>query len=209
MSNHLGEFVQSRRETQGLTRYEVARRLGYKNLTKGSRRLTDLEEGRQVHKDFLVRLMSLFEIEPLVVQELIERDRQDFIVAWNKWADEPIPISVTIRLIPGFFGGTNLPEAVKTEEQAIAFGVETATRMKKKVFVVISRRKSRSTIHEDGRVDGPIRWSTPEHSATPYMSLGKSKFLPSHIGHERQENGHAPSRDRSKAGQALWCPPSE
>jgi transcriptional regulator with XRE-family HTH domain len=175
MSNHLGEYIKAQREELGLGRSEVARLLGYENVNKGSRRLHSVEEGRWISRDFLLRLMGVLQIEPRVVQELIDRDRQEHVAAWEKWADEPVPMSVSVRYIPGFFGGINLPDDVMTPEQAVAFGVETAQRLRKKVVVVVSRRVS-YTIHEDGRVDGPFV-ATPDSSVMPYMALGKQRFL--------------------------------
>src|SRR5690242_11889706 len=110
MSNHLGNYLRSRRDELGLRRSEVARLLGYDNVNKGSRRLRDLEEGRWANRDFLLRLMGLLRIEPQVVQDLIGRDRQEYVDAWNKWADEPVPMHAAVRYVPGFFAGIGIPD---------------------------------------------------------------------------------------------------
>jgi transcriptional regulator with XRE-family HTH domain len=191
MSNHLGDYLKARREQLGLRRSEVARLLGYENAGKGSARLNSLEEGRWVSQDFLLRLMGVLQIEPQVVQELIDRDRQEYVAAWNKWADEPVPMHAAVRYIPGFFAGIDLPGDVTRPEQALAWAVETAQQKNKKIVLVISRRES-WTVHEDGRADGPFV-ATPDEKAQPWMALGKTPFLP---GLGRSEN--ITSDDRSR-----------
>jgi transcriptional regulator with XRE-family HTH domain len=175
MNNHLGDYLKARREQLGLSRNEVVRRLGYTNLNRGSRRLCNVEEGRWINLDFLRRLMGVLQVEPQVVQELIDRDRQEYVAAWNRWADEPIPMQAVVRCIPGFMAGIKMPDDVTTPEQAVAWAVETAKRVHKKIIVVASRRVS-YTIHEDGRLDGPFI-ATPDNDVMPYMSVGRTRFL--------------------------------
>ena len=176
MSNHLGEYIKARREQLGLRRSEVARLLGYENVNKGSARLHSVEEGRWVSRDFLVRLMNVLNIEPHVIEDLIDRDRQEYVAAWEAWANEPVPMHAAVRYVPGFFAGIDLPGDVTTPEQAVAWAVETAKRLNKKVVLVVSRRVS-WTIHEDGRADAI--YATPDSSGMPWMALkGETLFLP-------------------------------
>lgn len=176
MSNHLGDYIKARREQLGLRRSEVARLLGYENVSKGSARLHSVEESRWISRDFLVRLVGVLHLEPRVVQDLIDRDRQEYIAAWETWVNEPTPMHAAIRHVPGFFAGIDLPDTVTTPEQAVAWAVETAKRLNKKVVLVVSRRVS-WTIHEDGRADGPFN-ATPDSSGMPWMALGQTPFLP-------------------------------
>jgi len=108
MNNHLGKYIKHRREELGLGRSDVARLLGYENVSKGSARLHSVEEGRWINRDFLVRLMGVLQIEPKVVDDLIDRDRQEYVANWNRWADQPTPMQAAVRYIPGFFAGIAL-----------------------------------------------------------------------------------------------------
>lgn len=182
--NHLGEYIRSRRENLGLRRSAVAKLLGYENVSKGSRRVHDLEQGQATNRDFLLRLIAVLQIEPQVVQELINRDRHDYVEAWNRWADQPTPMHAAIRLIPGFIVGIDLPKGITSPEQAVAWAVETAIRRRMKTFIVVSRRLS-FTVHEDGRVDDIH--ATPDDNAMPWMALGKT-FLPNLGGSESIES---------------------
>jgi transcriptional regulator with XRE-family HTH domain len=175
MNNHLGSYFRARRLEKGLSLGQVARLLGYENINKGSRRVHDLEQGRGASRGFLVRLMEILQIEPQVLQDLIDRDRQEYVEQWNRWADQPVPMHAAIRLIPGFFAAIDMPRDVTTPEQALAWAVETAKQKQKKIILVITRRVS-WTIHEDGRADGPFV-ATPDEKALPWVSLGKTPFL--------------------------------
>jgi transcriptional regulator with XRE-family HTH domain len=175
MNNHLGRYIKARREQLGLRHSEVARRLGYDNVNKGSRRLHRIEEGRWINRDFLLRLVTVLQIEPQVVEELIQRDREEYVASWNQWADQPVPMQAVMRCIPGFMVGINMPDDVTTPEQAVAWAVETARQKNKKIIIVASRRIS-YTIHEDGRVDGPFH-ATPNNNGLPWMALGETPFL--------------------------------
>jgi hypothetical protein len=175
MSNHLGEFVNARRLELDLSRSETVRKLGYTNLNRGCRRLCDVEGGLWINEDFLMRLTTLLGIEPRVIQELIDRDRQEYVAEWEKWADEPVPISVVMRAIPGFMVGVTVPADVKTPDETIAFAQGLAARLGKKVFVVLSRRETVG-INEQGEITGRFK-ATPEHDPAPSMHLGNKKFL--------------------------------
>lgn len=191
MNNHLGKYIKDRREQLGLRRSEVARLLGYENVSKGSSRLHSVEEGRWVSRDFLLRLMGILNIEPHVVQNLINRDRQEYVEQWNRWADQPVPMHAAVRYVPGFFAGIAIPDTVTTPEQALAWAVETAKQKQKKVVLVITRRVS-WTVHENGVADGPFN-ATPDSNGMPWMALGKTPLLPTL---DRGENINTDERSR-------------
>lgn len=176
MSNHLGDYISHRREELGLRRSEVARLLGYENVSKGSARLHSVEEGRWISRDFLLRLMGVLNIEPQVIEDLVSRDREDYVEQWNRWADQAVPMHAAVRYVPGFFAGIDMPATVTTPEQALAWAIETAKQKQKIVVLVLTRRLS-YTVHEAGQVDGPFH-ATPDSNGMPWMALGRSPFLP-------------------------------
>jgi transcriptional regulator with XRE-family HTH domain len=175
MSNHLGDYIRHRREELGLRRSEVARLLGYENVSKGSARLHSVEEGRWISRDFLLRLMGILNIEPQVIEDLVSRDQEDYVEQWNRWADQPVPMHAAVRYVPGFFAGIDMPATVTTPEQALAWAIETAKQKQKIVVLVLTRRLS-WTLHEDGRADGPFV-ATPDSNVMPWVALGKTPFL--------------------------------
>jgi hypothetical protein len=187
MNNHLGRHLKTRREELGLGRGQLARSLGYTNISKGCRRILDAEEGRTCTAEFLARLTHALGIEPRVVQGWIDRDRREFVEAWERWADEPVPIRVVARLIPGVFGTIELPPDATTREEAVAFAEEKARRLGKKVFVLLSRRET-LCIDEGGVNKGSV-FSTPGQDAAPGMRLGSKRFLHPFTGNSLENTG--------------------
>jgi hypothetical protein len=184
MQNHLGSHFRARRLTLGLTPGDVARRLGYRNVSKGARRLRDLEAGQGAPADFLARLAAQLGVTPEAVRELSERDRREYVEAWERWASEPVLPQVVVRLLPGFFGNFRLPEGVTTPEAAVAHGQELARRLHKIVFVRLNRRES-VTLNELGEV-------TSRSVATPDRDIGPSLRLGGKPVHFRFDAGGGP-----------------
>ena len=170
-NNHLGRHFQARRLELGLSLGEVARRLGYANVSKGARRVLALEEvGQCCTQEFLVKLMGVLGVDRAVVQELLDRDRAEYVEAWEQWVSEPVPITVVRRLVPGMYGIERLPADVTTPEQAIAFGQELARTTHARVYVELSRRVT-VVIDEQGEVTARVE-ATPDSDPRPFTLIG-------------------------------------
>jgi hypothetical protein len=174
MLNHLGNHFRAKRLERGLSPGDAARQLGYRNVSKGARRLRDLEAGHGAPTDLLARLAALLGIAPETVGELLERDHRESAEAWERWASEPVLPQVVVRLLPGFFGTARLPDGVTTPEQAVDFGQREARRLHKVVFVLLSRRES-VTIDESGEVTSRAV-AAPGRDIAPVMRLGGKPF---------------------------------
>lgn len=175
MGTHLGDFLKARREERGWTLGDVARRLGYANVTKGARRLHLMEKGEAVFPDLLEKLVPLLGIDPAQVEELHAQDSREYVAAWERWADEPVPIQIVVRCIPGVFGNHAVPAELTTPEEVVAYAQEYARRIGKKVFVVLSRRVTVS-INESGEVSGRHE-ATPDIDPRPCMRVGNKPFV--------------------------------
>ncbi|MCZ2343417.1 MAG: hypothetical protein LC104_16735 [Bacteroidales bacterium] len=175
MTNSLGEWFQGRRLELGWSLGEVGRRLGYKNVSKAANKLLRFERDGVVADDFLRKLAALYSITDGVVRYLIRADRLAYLEEWRQWADEPVPIRVVVRAVPGFTVELPVPAEVTTPEQAVAFGQDYAAQRRKKVFVILSRRETVG-ITEDGEINGRFL-ATPESDPCPSMKLGRVKFL--------------------------------
>ena len=57
MTTNLSRFIKEEREKQGLNYAEVSKKMGYKNLNKGMRRIIDLEREGVVHPEVLDRIV--------------------------------------------------------------------------------------------------------------------------------------------------------
>jgi hypothetical protein len=175
VSNHLGDHFKAGREALALSRGQLAHLLGYKNVGKGARRIDVLERCGYAPTGFPESVGRVLGIAPGTVADLTARDREEFVRAWEAWADEPVPIQVVIRCIPGVFGRHALPADVNTPEAAVSYGQALAKRIGKMVFVVLSRRLS-VTIGEDGAVRSE-NVATSDRDITPFMMAGRHKFV--------------------------------
>lgn len=172
-TNHLGRYFRSRRLQENLSLGETARRLGYINISKGARRVQQLEEGANYTADLLGRLVRVFEVDPCLVQELRERDHAEYLRGWEQWVDEPVPMRLVIRYMPAVYGELPLPSDVTTPEQAIAYGQGVARTMGLRLCIELSRRVA-VYIDETG-VANQVE-ATPESDPRPFMQVGRDRF---------------------------------
>jgi hypothetical protein len=154
---------------------EVARRLGYKNTAKGCNNTLAVERDGVADDDFLRRLAAVLEISEGVVVYLTWQDRLSYLRAWRVWADQPVPIRVAMRAVPGFLVELALPDDVTAAERAVAHGQAVAARHHKKVFVILSRRES---VGITEAVTINRRFVTrPDTDPCPLLSVARQKFL--------------------------------
>jgi hypothetical protein len=175
VTNYLGQWFWGRRAERQRSLGEVARRLGYRNVSKGCNKVLAVERDGLADGDFLRRLAGVLDISEGVVVNLTRQDRLAYLRAWQEWANQPTPIRVVMRAVPGFMVGVNLPDDVTTPDAAIAFAQAHAARLHKKVFVVLSRRESVG-ITETGEVNGRFH-TRPDTDQCPLLSVGRQRFL--------------------------------
>lgn len=82
-----GRFLEQKRKDLQITQRELAQMLGYKNITKGIRRITDIESGN-MNDTLISELMTLLKVS--------EQDRQSCQLA------EDLVIMRQIRKLPPF-----------------------------------------------------------------------------------------------------------
>lgn len=175
MTNYMGEWVKGIRVGHGWPLAEVARRLGYKNVSKGCNKVLAVEREGVADCDFLQRLATALSISEGVVVYLTRQDRLAYLRSWNEWADQPTPIHVVMRAVPGFMLGVPVPADATTPEAVVAFAQAHAARLHKKVFVVLSRRESVG-ITEAGEVNGRFH-ARPDTDPCPGVSVRRVRFL--------------------------------
>ena len=175
MTNYMGEWFWGRRGERQWPLAEVARRLGYANVSKGCRKVLAVEREGVADGDFLRRLAGVLGISEGVIVYLTRQDRLAYLKAWEEWADQPTTIRVVLRAVPGFMLEIAAPEGVTTPDAAIAFAQDHAARLHKKVFVILSRRESVG-ITEAGGINGRFL-TRPDTDPCPLLSVGRQKFL--------------------------------
>jgi hypothetical protein len=162
-------YFRKQRERQGLGLGQLARLVGYRNVSKGANKLIRLEREGIIEEQLLVRLAETLGIEVPTVQSLMEQDRQEHLQAWETWVNQPVPMQLIVKYIPAVYGRVPIPEVVQTPDQAEAFARQYARQHGRRVCLAISRRLS-IWIDQNGDVEARTE-ATPDYPNVPYMRL--------------------------------------
>jgi len=170
--SHLAKYLADLREKQGLSRRDVAGKLGYANLDKGCRRIETFEEssGTTKPRNLPEKIAFLLGADTQHVKEMINLDKLE----WQAWLDETVPMRLVIRWIPAVYSDIEIPATVKTPGEAEAYAKEVAKEKERSVCLVVSRRLS-IWIDNKGEVYARTE-TTPDRPNEPYMKVGNKKF---------------------------------
>jgi len=172
MSTYLSRYFRSRREANRLTFGDLARRCGYKNISKGANRIQRFEERGEIEPDLLAKLTDILGITLSEVQQCEAEDRAD----WERWGEELIEPHLVVRLIPGFYCRTSIPLALQSDRHGMeTFAFDFAKSNRMSVCLVLSRRL-RVWFARTGTMTGTTD-DTFERAYGPYMSIGGHTFL--------------------------------
>jgi len=171
-TNRLGVFVRQTRVARGLSTGKLAALMGYRNLGKGARRVNSLEAGEEILPGVLSGAIKVLELDPAIVRNLIEQDRQDYIAGWNEWADEPIRPYVITKLMPGVYSRKTVPEGMVDLEEVVEWMTGIATARFCRTWLVWTRRVT--YWFDAGVVWSQVSENTPFKDCIPYMTLGNS-----------------------------------
>jgi transcriptional regulator with XRE-family HTH domain len=177
VTNHLGDYFRERRQQRGLSRGQLARLLGYRNVSKGANKISRFERQGYVTEDLLLHLAEALGIDLPTVEDLLEKDRQERLRDWEEWVSQPVPMRLIVRYLPAVYGTVALPEGFTTPEQAEAFARDYARQHRRRVCLALSRRLS-VWVNKEGRVEARTE-ATADTSNVPSMRLKGSckKFL--------------------------------
>lgn len=159
--SHLGVFFRKRRVERKLALGQLARDLGYTNLSRGANRIQAFEGGGKIMPDLLAKLAEVLEIDPDEIRQRVAEDYRD----WLAWANAPVRPSVVVRIMAAVYQRVELPEEALEPEAAGAFASQLALERKSRVCLVLSRRVSvwfDATGRECGRTE-----ATPEMPCEP------------------------------------------
>lgn len=182
MSTHLSCHFRQRRIALGLRLPDVARRCGYKNLSKGSNKIDRFEQTGEIHVGLYPKLVAALGIDQETCDRLNEQDRQQARREWLDYINEPVDPTLVVRALPGVFFEKPLPEGCTTIEQMEAFASELAGKFHKLVWLVVSRKLT-IRFNADGSKRS-VEEATPDHPNSPWMRLKRRKGRPFLFGCE-------------------------
>ena len=151
---------------------DMARRLGYSNLSKGCRRISAVEDGGPANPpDLPSRIVEILGISDETVKQMLHRDFE----MWQAWLNEPVAMRMVIRLMAAVYSPHTIPPSITTADEAEAYARQIAKERRLKVCLVLSRRVS---VWIDN--DGSIVARTEAEAGLPnmpFMQIGSKKFL--------------------------------
>ena len=120
--SHLGDHFRARRVERSLSLEQLARLVGYTNLSKGRNRISGFEEGGKVAHELLSKLATALDVGPDEVRRLMSEDYRD----WLAWAEEPIRPYVVLRYMACVYRRIELPDDALDPGAAEAFASRLA-----------------------------------------------------------------------------------
>jgi hypothetical protein len=151
---------------------DVARLLGYVNVTKGSNKVIKFEQGGNIKPDLFHTLATVLEISDDDIRRSIEADKAE----WEEWADEPIEPHLVARIMCAVYSTRRIPAELQASRETMEqFAAAFAKERKWRVWLVLSKR-TRIWFDERGERTGVTEDSFTD-SYGPYMRLGGKKFL--------------------------------
>jgi len=169
MSNDLGSYFREQRGKLGLSLGQLARMVGYRNVSKGANKIVRFEREGTVTEELLARLAEALQIDFATVERLIDQDRQEYLREWEAWVSQPVPMALIAKLIPAVYARVPLPAEITTHEQAEAFACAYAKVHNRQVCLAVSRRLS-IWIDKEGVVYARTG-AKPDSPNTPFMRL--------------------------------------
>ncbi|MGO9120686.1 MAG: hypothetical protein ACLQPD_24115 [Desulfomonilaceae bacterium] len=136
-----GRHISKVRSQQGIRLSEMAHLAGYRNLNHGVRRLHVFESEGIITKELLDKIVEVLGLSDEDLKRLIEQDRQELRRRFEDWLSKLEPPHLIIRLIPGIYQRSRVPDAVprdRVEEYASVI----AAQEHKKTCLVLNRRES-------------------------------------------------------------------
>ncbi len=176
MTSALGTHIRSLRQCRGLSLGDLARLVGYGNISKGGNRLHQLETTGRGHPDLLGKVAEALEIDWQTVEDLVEEDRRAAYADWSRWANEVIQPYLVVRVMAAVYCRQVLPAEIATQEAAEQHAAAIAAERHMQVCLVWSRRLS-VWFDAGGKKTG-VTEAVPEEVNEPYMRLkGSRRFL--------------------------------
>ena len=170
MNKHLRRLIYKHRAAKGLNFGQLAELSGYRNRSKWAIRICTLEREGVGTGELVGNVIRALEIDHQEIQEALQKD----YAIWEKWANEPVPMQMLIRITGVIILIHEMPPEITSREAALEYAQEYAKRSGFRVCLALSRLES-AWIAADGHMS--ISQTKPGVPNIPYASVGGKKFL--------------------------------
>ena len=169
MASKLARYIKQERIKQGLNYAELSRLIDYRNINKGMRRIVEFEREDKADPEILRKVVKVLNLDQGYVDKLILEDQAEYIKEFERWLNEPVKMSYTIRVMPAVYLSYDLPGNIKTEDEAIEYVIGKTKKKRLKTWLNLSR-KDKVYISEKGEIMGKIK-TTIDNASYPYMRI--------------------------------------
>lgn len=140
-ANVVGDLIASHRNKRLLRLGDLARMLGAdtpKRTSGLARRILRIErEGIIVERVLIARLGDVLGIDREHLRRAFEQQKAEGLRGWIRWLNEPVPVVLNVRVLPGVWFREGL--GFVGEEEAVARASEYARHYKLQVALALNR----------------------------------------------------------------------
>lgn len=108
-----GKLLEKRRKEKGLTKKELAIKLGYSNITKGIRRVDSIEDGDLIEPvvSKVIKLLKITQEEKAECEKQMAKKVREYIDSLS-----PLKPCIVFRAIPGVYIRKDVPQHLSEKE---------------------------------------------------------------------------------------------
>lgn len=170
MNDHLRKLVHIYRVDKHLNFRQLAELCGYKNSNKWSIKICNFEREGYGPDEMIRRLIKSLQIP---FDEVRTANRLD-LDNYQSWLDEPVPIELLIKPLPGVYFKVDIPDYVDSDEKAVQLAISKSKKLNFESCLVLNRRKSVWF-----NSDGSLKFEEKNQDGVfqPFMSVGSKQFI--------------------------------
>ena len=170
MNDHLRKLVHSYRADKHLNFRQLAELCGYKNSNKWSIKICNFEREGFGPDEMIRKLIKSLQIPVDEVKEANQKDLDNY----HTWLDQPVPMELLIKPLPGVYFKVDIPDDVDSPEKAVQLAASKSKELNFESCLILSRKKS---IWFD--CDGSLKFEEEKRDGVfqPYMSVGNKQFI--------------------------------
>jgi hypothetical protein len=123
----------------------------------------------------LRKVVTALDLDPVVVNDLLRRQREEELAEWNAWADEPVAMKLHIRPFGGFWFNQSLPVEIENDELQAIEHARRLTIGREELRVVLAINRRRSMTFARGQLVGTTE-ATP-NSVMPHVEIAGKRIV--------------------------------
>lgn len=170
MNDHLRKLVHGYRVYKHLNFRELAELCGYKNSNKWATKICNFEREGHGPDDMIRRLIEALQVPVNDVKKANQKDLDNY----QSWLDEPVPIELLIKPLPGVYVRDSIPDEIDSDEKAVDFAASRALLFQSESCLILSRKKS-IWFNRDGTFK--FEEENQDGVFQPFMSVGHKQFV--------------------------------